>query len=279
MPTTRRPGARPASARSSTTSSARLCGTGNRASISGSTPASRSVRPENASFASAAAGRAAMTVSPRSRARRTASCHTVVLPMPGSPTIASARNPGSASSRNPSTTSSSASRPTRSGTFGAYATDARSNASSRSRIRHVRARAWAQKSPISKLGKRPPVLRCHRGNSSHGCLSRLEAKTYDDQTMVAWLRRRQPLVHVHTETGLERTVGGRWAPPRAGTDDPSRRDTAHVGEDQFRSASLLLVPAPRERTADVAAPLASGDSGPWLPRDHGEATHPGRYWR
>ena len=58
---------------------------------------------------------AARTRPPRSRARRTDSSQTVVLPMPGSPTIASTADPGPRAPRNSSTTAISASRPTTAG--------------------------------------------------------------------------------------------------------------------------------------------------------------------
>src|SRR6478735_950056 len=80
-----------------------------------------SARAAKASRASDSAGRAATTRSPRASPRRTASCHTVVLPMPGSPTTSSAASDGSASPRSSSTTANSGPRPTRTVTDGAYA--------------------------------------------------------------------------------------------------------------------------------------------------------------
>ena len=116
--TTRRAGGPVESARRSATSSPRRCGAGSESNASGGRAEVRSATPPNDSRASDSAGRATRTVAPRARARSTASRQTVVLPIPGSPTIASAR---AVPSRNASTAFSSGSRPTTPGIPRAYA--------------------------------------------------------------------------------------------------------------------------------------------------------------
>ena len=125
VPTRRRLGARTASVRRSATSIAFRCGGGSSARISSSTPSSRSARPAKESRASDSVGRAVTTRSPCASPRCTACCHTVVLPIPGSPTISSAASDGSASPRSSSTAANSGSRPTRTVTDGAYAAQPR----------------------------------------------------------------------------------------------------------------------------------------------------------
>ncbi len=77
--------------RRSATSRACSCGAGNSAATTSRTPSRRSRRPANASRTSALPGRATSTVRSRSRDIRTPSRHRLVLPIPGSPSISSAR--------------------------------------------------------------------------------------------------------------------------------------------------------------------------------------------
>src|SRR5581483_4514325 len=99
------------SCRSSATSSARRCGGVNASYVSAGTSASASPSAANESCASALAGLATRVVAPASRARRTNASQTVVLPMPGAPTIASPAKPPRRD-KNAAPRSSSASRPT-----------------------------------------------------------------------------------------------------------------------------------------------------------------------
>ena len=122
VPTSRRPAGRPPAVRRTATSSACRCGDGRSSKLPGSSSASRSVRPANESVASDSAGRAARTQPPSSCARRTASSQTAVLPIPGSPTIASAASASDAP-RNSATAESSGSRPTSVDTARGYADD------------------------------------------------------------------------------------------------------------------------------------------------------------
>ena len=78
------------SSRRSAAASARRCGAGSRSSAASSTCANRSTSPANESDASTPAGRATSTRQPRSAARATPACQTVVLPIPAGPLIASA---------------------------------------------------------------------------------------------------------------------------------------------------------------------------------------------
>ena len=113
-----RSGGRAEAARKSAASRLTLCGPGSCAKSSSGTSASRSASPAKASRASDSVGRAISTRAPCARASSTAACHNVVLPIPGSPTIASAW--GRSDRRKVSTAPSSDSRPTRLDTIRGY---------------------------------------------------------------------------------------------------------------------------------------------------------------
>ena len=90
VPTRRRSGGRRGSARSNATSSADRCRAGIDSKAGSGTVASRSASPANVSPASDSAGRAASMTEPPERALSTIHVHTVVFPIPASPTRASA---------------------------------------------------------------------------------------------------------------------------------------------------------------------------------------------
>ena len=95
----------------SATSRACRCGGGNASLTSSKTPPTRSPRAANERSASASAGRAGSTRYLRSRAARIASSMTVVLPMPGSPSIRSPTGPLGTCSANRSIAAASPARP------------------------------------------------------------------------------------------------------------------------------------------------------------------------
>ena len=72
----------------SAAASARRCGAGRKSSAASSTCANKSTSPANESDASTPAGRATSTRQPRSDARSTPACQTVVFPIPAGPRIA-----------------------------------------------------------------------------------------------------------------------------------------------------------------------------------------------
>ena len=74
----------------SAASSARRCGRGSCGNTSGTTPPIRSASPTNENAASASAGRQESTRYPRACAASTAASHSVVLPIPASPTTTAA---------------------------------------------------------------------------------------------------------------------------------------------------------------------------------------------
>ncbi len=104
-------GSGPGSARSSATSSARRCGPGSPLKAASATGSSRSPSAEKLSAASAWTGRQVSTCQPRSRAWSIPADHSVVLPMPASPSTSSAAGRSAASSRNRPIRASSAARP------------------------------------------------------------------------------------------------------------------------------------------------------------------------
>ncbi len=104
-------GSGPGSARSSATSSARCWGPGSPPSAASGTGSSRSPSAEKLSAASGWTGRQVSTCQPRRRAWSIPADHSVVLPMPGSPSISSAAGWLATASRNRPIRASSAARP------------------------------------------------------------------------------------------------------------------------------------------------------------------------
>ena len=102
----------PGSSSKRATRSARACGGGSAGSTSSSEPSSRSESPANASSPSERPGRVLSTWYPAARPSSTTCRQTVVLPIPGSPSMRSTRGSESLSARKPATTASSSSRPT-----------------------------------------------------------------------------------------------------------------------------------------------------------------------
>ena len=103
----------PSSALDSTLSSAIRCIGGSSAKTAGSTSPNRSANIENVNVTSAAPARAIRTRKPRVPACSTASSHSVVLPIPASPSISNTEACPSAESRNAVTAFNSSGRATR----------------------------------------------------------------------------------------------------------------------------------------------------------------------